>query len=198
MAENESNEGKDTLNEAMKYKTIDTTQMFEKGKSAFKYSAAGGSITIRIPWSSIIWAVVVDIFVLIISGILLLIFGGNGFVIIFTGVALGLGAMLGMRLGRWSPIQRDTGEDLNTWIKMKIRDYLANGSYGEGRMSKTVRRSYAVGGPEGLDIECTQWIGTQPLRDIPEPEPGKDYAELRFAPTGHYQVIPDWAYDDGV
>lgn len=183
--------------ESMNYGTIWTNTMFEPGNAALKISRHG-VLNIRIPWAAIIWGA---LFALLFGGIgaLFLLgifqFGAIGIpIVIFIA---GLGALIGSRVGMWSPMQKSTGEDLLTYMMIVVRQRLSNGS---GKMSYTELNSKAVGGEDGRVVKCSQWLGTQPLRNAPPMSPYEEdfRSEYHIKPSGEFHVIESDHYSDGL
>lgn len=205
-------ENKDTQynlrEEAMNYGTIQTSSLFEKGKSAFKLTLAGGSFTVRIPWSSIIWGGIFCVVSIIISVLLFaFVFFKSGIMVPILAVVVVACTFAGAKIGVWSPLASTTGEDLNTYLVMLMRQKLSMGGFGQKKVSSATYDSYALGS-EALPTKCTLWLGTQPLRDAPPTEMTEErgmiideetnerkketiVSDMFLTPRGEYQKIPD-------
>lgn len=183
--------------EAMNYGTVWTNSLFEPGQATFKFSRQG-SINIRIPWSAIIGGSIMGA---IFAGISALIFimafdmGMYGFPVVIFGFVLG--AIVGGKIGTWSPMKKTTGEDLMTWIMISIRQRLSSGG---GKISRTELNSMMVGGREGRIVSCTQWIGTQPLKNAPPMSAYEEdfKSEYVIKPRGEFNTIQSSYYNDGL
>lgn len=192
----------DVLKESMSYATIQTNSLFEDSKPALKISRFGGSVNIRIPWVSIIWGgafgfiIGIPLFILyvIVLGAPLLL--SPPFIVLF-----GIAILAGARLGNWSPLSKTTGEDLPTWLRMKARQRLIERGAITGKKPSTTQLYSLAVGPSGRLVDCTLYIGTQPLTDAP-PMTAKRGEQLiskfEIYPTGEYYVLPDDTYDDGI
>lgn len=200
----DSNTGEyDKLTKALEYGTISTNSLFDSSPSSLKISRAGGLVTIRIPWVTIIWGGIFGIIGLAFAFLLTLkILHLPGIYLIIMGVIFGvIPAFIGAKLGQWSPMRSETGEDLITYLKVKARQKISAGSAQKGKQSTCQLLSKAVGGDEGRVVNCTMWIGTQPLYDAP---PQGIYANevhttnLYLEPRGHKRKIPTDIYDDGL
>jgi len=185
--------------ESINYGTMWTNGLFEDNKPMLNFSRVG-VVNIRIPWSCIIWGGICGA----IAGIFLFLFylltGASGVMLPIL-FAIDVGFMLiGAKLGKWSPMQKTTGEDLTTYLKFMAREKLSNGGFGAGKLSKTTLKSYAIGGEEGRLVECEEYLGTQPLRNAPpmnyEVQDYKSPYELR--PRGVYKVVHSKNYNDGL
>lgn len=190
----------DAQTEALNYGSIWTNSLFERDGNVLKISRGGGLLTVRILWASIIWG---SAFALIAGLVGFLIFvkilgaGMMAIPFIFGGVLAA--GMIGVRLGRWSPIQKETGEDLMTYMKMKLRKSITYGGLAK-RPSTTTLNSLAIGGEEGRLVQCQQWLGTQPLHDAPPMSAFEDdfKTDFDFYPRGEFKVAPSRLYSDGL
>lgn len=185
--------------EAFVYKTMWTNKLFEDSRPMLRYSTMG-LVNIRIPWSSVILGIIFGaISLLFVLGIVSL-FNASGF-FLPIGFAGSMGvAFIGAKLGRWSPMQKTTGEDLFTYIKFTLRNKVATGGFRAGKLSKTMLKSRAIGGEEGKMVECTEFLGTQPLRNAPPMSPyHRDYkSPYHLEPSGVFSVVPSKGNNDGL
>lgn len=183
--------------EAMNYGTIWTNALFDPGTPALKF-ARHGVLNIHIPWAAIIWG---GIFAVIFGGIAAIIilvifkFGGVGVPVVMF--VAGLAALVGAKIGMWSPMQKSTGEDLLTYMMIVVRQRLSSGG---GSVSSTELNSKAIGGADGRIVKCTQWLGTQPLRNAPPMSAYEEdfAAEYHIVPRGEFNVIRNDNYRDGL
>lgn len=190
----------DAQTEALNYGTIWTNALFERDGNVLKISRGGGLLTIRILWASIIWGG----FFALVAGLIGFLFfvkilGAGMFAIPFIFGGVLTGALIGVKLGRWSPIQRQTGEDLITYMKMKLRKKITYGGLAK-RPDTTILNSLAVGGEEGRLVRCQRWLGTQPLHKAPPMSAFEDDYTTTYDlyPRGEYKVAPSALYRDGL
>lgn len=184
---------------AIQYGCIETTSLFEGGLPSFKYQTTG--INIRIPWVQIITFAIAGLislmlyFVIVVSLLKPGIMVGTILLSLFALIPIGAA-----RLVMWSPIQKETGEGLFTYIAMKMRQKIAYGGLFASPPAKTKLNSLAVGGEDGLVVNCEQWLGTQPLPVAPPMSAYvRDYrSAMDFTPYGQAHVIRADYYDDGL
>ena len=204
MAKEENNEKRDEENDliskAIEYQTINTTGLFERGNPALKISR-GGVVNIRIEWAAIIWGGCFGVLTLLFNFLLFVkILKAPGTVSAFFIItATIIFTVVGAKLGTWSPMNKDTGENLVTYFKIMIRSRLARGGMGDGKQSETELFSYAVV-PDGQIVNCKRWIGTQPLRNAPPMSPYKeDYrTQYKLYTNGCPRVVNSEKYQDGL
>lgn len=184
---------------AMSYGTVWTNSLFDPGTPALKF-ARHGVVNIFIPWAAIIWGGLFAIIFGAIGGLFFLgLFNMGGLGIPIVAFIAGLGGLIGAKIGLWSPMQKSTGEDLITYFMIAIRSRIGRGG---GKVSTTKLNSKMYGGAEGRVIECTQWLGTQPLRNAPPMslyEEDEDFAtEYHIKPGGEFDVMRSSDYRDGL
>lgn len=193
----------DAFQESIRYGTIETTPLFENDNKSFKFSSGGGTFNLRIRWASIIGAAILGFLALGIMMGLYFLFGAPLLMIPFI-VAVVLASILaGGRLGRWSPMEKTTGEDLTTYIMIKLRQRLStNGSIiGGGRPSKVQLNSMAISkGSGGRIVDCDVYLGTQPMFNAPpiNPYDFNEMTEFHLVPRGEFSVLPNDRYKDGL
>lgn len=193
----------DVVAKAMEYGTIRTNSLFESDKSALKFSRAGGLVQIRIPWATIIWGGLFAIVGMAVgSFIAIKILGLPGIYLIIVASVCGfIPGFIGAKLGNWSPMRDETGEDLVTYLMILMRQRISANSAQSGKQSTCTLLSKAVGGEDGKLVKCTQWIGTQPLYDAPPQGLYADevfVSDLHYYPRGVPQVLPMDNYTDGL
>lgn len=185
--------------EAVNYGTIWTNGLFEDNKSVLNFSRVG-VINIRIPWSCIIWGGVFGAIAGIVLFLIYLLLGASGVMIpiLFAVDVMFIG--LGAKLGNWSPMKKTTGEDLMTYLKFMAREKISNGGFGAGKVSKTMMKTYAVGGEKGKMEQCEEYLGTQPLRNAPPMNPyvAEYSSPYELRPRGVFKVIHSDKYNDGL
>lgn len=192
----------DLVSKAMEYGTIRTNSLFEDNKSVLKFSRAGGAVQIRIPWVNIIWFTTFFIVGMSIGSFLAIkILHLPGIYLIIVGVLFGVApGFIGVQLGNWSPMKKETGEDLITYLIIVLRQKISANSAQKGKQSTCELYSRAVGA-DGRMETCTQWIGTQPLYDAP---PQGIYADevlmtdWHFYPLGEPKAYPQGIFKDGL
>lgn len=201
MAKDES--GKEEYNaqeEALRYGTVRTNALFDRGPSSFKFSRAGGLVQVRIPWVTIWWGGSFGLLGMIIGGLIFFkIFQMPMIYLPIIFVACGVvPGFLGAKLGAWSPMQDSTGEDLVTYLIVSLRKKVSANSAQSGEQSECKLVSYALS-DDGQVVNCKRWIGTQPLYSAP---PQSLYEEddfrtpLYFYPTGEQKTYDNSGYRD--
>lgn len=192
----------DPLTNAMQYGTIWTVSLFEKNGAPYKITRGGTSI--RIPRQLVWWGIpgfALGAFIgwLIFIKIL-------GMSMIVAPVIITIGALFGMGfylLGRWSPMAKDTGEDLKTYAMIKMRKRIATRKSSSGKKTSIeYYNSKAVGDPQkGMVVKCQMWLGTQPLSTSAPKDPfykGVYKTPYVFKKSGEYVPIDTKTVDDGL
>lgn len=193
----------DVVQKALEYGTIRTNALFEDSKSSLKISRAGGLVQIRIPWATIIWGGLFAIIGMSIGSFIALKLLGLPpmYLLIVASVFGFIPGFIGAKLGNWSPMKDETGEDLITYLLIVMRQKLSAKSAQSGKQSTCMLLSKAIGGEDGVMVKCTQWIGTQPLYDAP---PQGIYADevlltdLHYYPRGTSSIVPRDNFRDGL
>lgn len=193
----------DAFSESLRFGTIETTPLFEKDDKSFKLSPGGGAFSIRIKWSSIIWGGIFGLITfLILISLYLWLKPGWVFIVLIVTITF-TAVMGGGMLGRWSPMQKSTGEDLITYILFKIRQRLAtNGALIGGKRPAQVKlNSMAIAKSSGGKIvDCDVYLGTQPMYSVPQIDPYDFSKNTPFFldSRGEYKTFNSSLYDDGL
>lgn len=183
----------------MRYDCIEVTSLFNKGLKEFKFSR-GGVVSVRIPWVSILWGGAFFVITGLISLPIISLIGGFDSPVLLAMITVTIfGATLsGAKLALWSPIKKETGEDLTTYFKILVRERLLYAGV-KGKVS-TTRLNSRADNHNGRIVECTQWLGTQPLTDAP-PMSAEilDYTTpVVLYPLGEFVPVDNSYYDDGL
>lgn len=192
----------DPLGEAMSYGTVWTTSMFEHNNAPYKITRSGMSWRIprQLPWWGIPGAAIGGfigwlIFIKILNGGMLI------YPIVIT-LALVFGVVFTM-IGSWSPMRKDTGEDLKTYIILKLRKKVATRKTPTGeKPSSAYYNSLAVGDPQvGRVVKCQMWLGTQPLSTAAPKDPfykGVYRTPYVMKKSGDFIPLDPTRIDDGL
>lgn len=195
----EENEKDDPIARAIEFGTIETTNLFDRGNPSFKFSAQG-LINIRIPWSTIAWGILFGLsFFLIVNTFFNTVFSIGIFTMPVLLAGTIFSTILGAKIGGWSPISKETGEDLASYIIFAIRRKVALGGFGQGKQSVAYKFTKAVG-TKGRIMKCDRWMGTQPLRGAPPQSPykGEDVFPYDIYPIGELKTVPSSLFNDGL
>lgn len=191
----------DPLSEAMNFGTIWTTSMFESVDAPYKISRGGKAF--RIPRQLVWWGIPGFIFGSFLGWLLLMkIFNGG---VLVVPIVITMGVLFGaifFVVGRWSPMRKDTGEDLKTYILMKIRRRIATNKTTSGKTSVEMYNSKAIDEQNGgRVVKCQMWLGTQPLSSSAPKDPyykGVYITPYTLEKKGEYNIIDTSDIDDGL
>lgn len=191
----------DPLTEAMSFGTIWTTSLFESSDAPYKISRGGKAF--RIPRQIVWWGIPGFIIGLFLGWVLLVKLFNGGTVILPIVLSIGIifGAAFSI-LGRWSPMKKDTGEDLKTYIMIKLRKRIATGRTLSGKTSVEYYNSKAID-PEngGRIVKCQMWLGTQPLSSSAPKNPyyqGVYVTPYKLERQGEFKIFDSIDVDDGL
>lgn len=188
---NEEDYSRDLEAQSLRFQTIWTNTLFERGNNVYAKSFAG-RYTFRIEKSVIIWTIVGLIISFLLHFLLFRFIFPDSILLIVSVVSSFIIVVASIQLGRWSPMQASTGEDLITYIKFMTRNKISSGGFFKSKQSKAKYVTRALANhPGGKVVSGKMWLGTQPLTTAaPRSVYEQDYkTEFQFYPRGEYQNV---------